>query len=1156
MSNFYKVGGSLRYNHPTYITRKADRDIYDALKQKEFCYVLNSRQMGKSSLRVRIMKTLSQEGFKCVAIDLGILGRFTTAEQWYGGLLAELWRRLRLTSGIDDDLYWWRSHSELSPIQRFSRFIEDVLLVNCSADIIIFLDEVDNIINLDFRDEFLILIRNCYERRVELKQYQRLTFCLLGVATPSNLRIDKQLSPFNIGKAIQLTGFNFTEAQPLISGLNSQFSQPELILQEILHWTKGQPFLTQKLCSLIVKSGEAKQVNIPQLIQHYIVDNWEIQDEPEHLKTIRDRLLHNRQNKARLLTLYHSILNQQEIIIDGSDEQVELRLSGLVTRQQSQLKVSNPIYERVFDRQWVAKQLAAISPYQNAIAAWLQSQRQDTSRLLRGEALIEGQVWARKHSITNTEKYFLQESELLSKKEQQQAELAREAEFLTKQLAQEKRLVRWQRLFILFSLAMITGFYLESRRANLSNISALVQSSTALSASNQKLDGLIAAIKAKQKLNQSFWVNQNLTQQVDTALQQVVYQIKEKNRLIGHSDRLYDLAVATDGKLMATAATDNTVRLWKKDATGWQPHKVLKGHAGWVVDVAISPIPPSPPLVRGVGRIIASASRDRTVKLWNQNGKLVETLSHSQPVNSVTINNHQIITGTQNGEINIWQKGKLIKTLTGHTAAVEAIIITPDNQIISASEDKTIKIWQQGKLIKTLTGHTEGVRAVAITADGSKIISASRDKTLKIWHSNGREIATLRGHLAPVYGVAVNPINNQIVSASADKTLKIWDSNGTEITTLRGHTNRVWDVAYTPDGNIASASWDKTVRIWQPENNLIKTLSGHQDVAIALDYNDQIIASASDDTTVKLWDLQGTLLKTFREHTAEVYDVAIHDLTIASVGADRTLRIWQTNNNTVKTIKAHNAAIWAVDISPDGQKIVTAGDDNLIKIWDIQGNLLHSLKGHTQKVWDVTISPIPPSPPLIRGVGGIIVSASEDKTVKVWDLEGNLLKTLQGHQDAVRTAIANGQQIISGSEDRSLKIWDLAGNLLATLEQHHSVIKGITLNQDRQYLASVDDDGKIILWQLKNQTWRHEVSPLGQPLQTLQGHDNSIWSVIFSPDSQTLATAGEDAKIILWNLNNIRHLNSLQYGCNWLKAYLQHSPEVDRQERNLCRRTD
>ena len=681
-NNYFKVGGSLRYGDPTYIVREADRDIYDALRQKEFCYVLNSRQMGKSSLRVRTMKILTKEGFKCVAIDLGILGRFATAEQWYGGLAAELWRKLRLTPGIDDDLDWWRSHLELSPVSRFSRFIADVLLVNCDRDVIIFLDEIDNIISLSFRDELLILIRNCYEKRVEAPQYSRLTFCLLGVASPSNLRINKQLSPLNIGKAIGLPGFSFQEAQPLITGLNHKFAEPETILKEILSWTKGQPFLTQKLCSLAVKHCESSP-NIPQLIKDLLVDNWEIQDEPEHLKTIRDRLLHNAQNKARFLTLYQQILQYQGIGIDSSDEQVELRLSGLVTVQQRKLKVSNPIYELVFDRHWIDKQLAAISPYQNAIAAWLKSDRQDSSRLLRGQALTEGLIWAKKCTISAEERDFLHQSESLAAQERKQAELAEKTELAEKKLAQEKRLVRWQRLFIAFSLTMLGGFYLKSRQTNLSNINTLVQSSEALFVSNQKLDSLIAAIKAKRQLNKSWRVNQSLSQRVDAALQQSVYEVKEYNRLLGHSDRIYSIAVANNGKLMATAATDNTVRLWRNSNLSWQPDKILK-HDSWVVDVAISPD----------NKTIASASRDRTVKLWNQDGELIYTLNHSQPVTSVAIKpNGQIVTGSEDGTVKIWQQGKVIQTLTGHTAAVESIVVNPQNQIITGSEDGTITIW-------------------------------------------------------------------------------------------------------------------------------------------------------------------------------------------------------------------------------------------------------------------------------------------------------------------------------------------------------------------------------------------------------------------------------------------------------------------------------
>ena len=1127
--NYFKVGGSLRYGHPTYIVRQADHDIYNALTQKEFCYVLNSRQMGKSSLRVRTMKTLVKEGFNCVAIDLGILGRFANAEQWYGGLVAELWRKLRLTSGIDDDLEWWRSHSQLSPVQRFSRFIADILLAKCDQDIVIFLDEVDNIISLDFRDEFLVLIRNCYEKRVEEFPYSRLTFCLLGVATPSSLRINKQLNPLNIGKAIELKGFSFQEAQPLLAGLSfvTAPSASETILKEILAWTKGQPFLTQKICALALRHQQLA-TNIPRLIQQYLVANWEVQDEPEHLKTIRDRLLHNAHNKARFLTLYQQILRHQGIAIDGSDEQVELRLSGLVSAQQSKLKVSNPIYEQVFNHQWIEKQLAAISPYQNAIAAWLKSDRQDSSRLLRGKALIEGLNWARKYSITEIEKEFLQQSEILAAQEQRQAQLAQKTEIAERKLAQEKKLVRWQRLFIAFSLAMLGGFYLKSRQTNFSNINTLVQSSQALFVSNQKLDSLIAAIKAKRQLNKSWRVNRSLSQQVDTALQQSAYGIKEANRLLGHSDRIYSIAVAPNGKFMASAATDNTVRLWHNSSTGWQPGKSLK-HDGWVLDVAIHK------------QTIASASRDRTVKVWSENGKLIRTLKHSQPVTSVAIKpDGQIVTGSEDGTIKIWQQGKVVQTLREHTGAVESIAISSQGQIVTGSEDGTIKIWQEGKVAQTLKGHTGAIRAVAISQDGDKIVSASRDKTLKIWSNQGQEIATLRGHRAPVYSVAINPLNNQIVSASGDKTLKIWNHNGTELATLEGHLDRVWDVAYLPNdlskngGRLVSVSWDKTIRIWQPNNDLVRVLSGHEDVAIALDYQSNLIASTSDDRSVKLWDEMGTLLKTFREHTAEVYDVAIHQQTIASVGADRSLRVWQTDGKVLHNIPAHQAAIWAVEISPDGQKIVTSGNDDLIKIWSIDGQPLSVLKGHTQKVWDLAVHP----------QGDRLASASEDNTIKIWDITGHLLDTLAEHQDAVRTVVysSDGNLLVSGSEDRTVKIWQSDG-LITTLVKHQAAIKAVAISPDNKYIASVDDSGKIIVWHKPGHVW--------EQLQALQAH-NSIWSVAFSPDSQILATAGEDSKVMLWNLDSILPLDPLDYACNWVRDYLQHSSELSSGDRQLC----
>ncbi|MEL6927943.1 MAG: WD40 repeat domain-containing protein, partial [Cyanobacteria bacterium J06600_6] len=936
---------------------------------------------------------------------------------------------------------------------------------------------------------------------------------------------------------IELTGFNFSEAQPLLAGLSAQINNPPAVLQEILQWTRGQPFLTQKLCSLAVRSNQST-VNIPQLIQQHLIDNWEIQDEPEHLKTIRDRLLYAPQDRAKYLTLYQGIIQQQGLAVDSSNEQLELRLSGLVSVQQGQLKVSNPIYARVFNSNWIEQQLAAISPYQNAIAAWLKSGRQDSSRLLRGQALREGREWSRKCRITAEEQDFLRSSESLAIQEQKQAQLALETEIVTAKLVQEKRLVKWQRLLVLFSLTAMGTFYFQARQTNLSRIDTLVQSSSALFASNQHLNSLVTAISAKQQLNKSWRVNQTLAQKVDTALQRSAFEIKEYDRLLGHRDRIYSVAVAENDKFMATAATDNTVRTWRKTDLGWQAEQILQ-HDGWVVDVAIS----------ADNQQIASASRDRTVKLWNLKGKLLQTLNHTHPVTSVAFTkNNQIVTGTEDGTVTVWQQGKAIQTLTGHSAAVESLAIDSQGKIISGSEDGTIKIWQAGAAIQTLTGHRLGVRAVAITGEG-KIISASRDNTLKIWSQDGTEIATLRGHQASVYSVAVDPRNHQIVSASADKTLKIWSKDGTEISTLKGHTNRIWDVAYLADSKIASVSWDKTIRLWQPNNGLVKTLSGHRDVAISLDYSQDLIASTSDDRTVRLWSPGGTLLKTFREHTAEVYDVAIHQRTIASVGADRRLKIWQADGNLLRNISAHQAAIWAVEISPDGNQIITAGNDNLIKIWDREGNLLHTRSGHTQKIWDLAISP----------QGDRFASASEDNTVKVWDLQGNLLFNLKGHQDAVRTVAFSdrGQAIISGSEDRSVKLWQLEKKTAVTLGKHQAAVKKVAISPDNSSLASVDDNGELILWQKGDRA----KADIWQKRQTHSAHNNSIWSATFSADSKTLATAGEDHKVMLWNIDRIMSLDTLEYACDWLKNYLHHDSAIDsegffgdgRRDRQLCK---
>lgn len=415
----YQVGGSLDGDAPSYVTRPADSIFYEALHAGRSCHVLNSRQMGKSSLRARTMRRLQSAGKTCIFVDLtGIGASEMTPEKWYAGFVYSLVSGCHLADTFSWQVWWRQQRDLLAPAQRLRRFIEEILLGEIDGDIVIFVDEIDRVLSQNFSlDDFFALLRFFDESRAIDPVYRRLTFALLGVAAPWQLIRDRSRNPSNIGMAIELRGFGPDEIAPLAKGLQGKVSAPEKVLAEILEWTGGQPFLTQKLCQQVLRSIESDSgpLSIERIVREKILDNWEARDEPEHLRTIRDRILRDPSTAGRLLEIYGRILLDGSIAAEDSLEQKELRLSGLVVEREGRLLVYNRVYATVFNAAWVDRQLAGLRPYHDRLSAWLDSE--DEFFLLRGQELQDALAWALGKSLGDTDYRYLVASQDLARRQ-------------------------------------------------------------------------------------------------------------------------------------------------------------------------------------------------------------------------------------------------------------------------------------------------------------------------------------------------------------------------------------------------------------------------------------------------------------------------------------------------------------------------------------------------------------------------------------------------------------------------------------------------------------------------------------------------------------------------------------------------------------------
>ena len=372
--DFYSVGGTMSADAPSYVERKADQELLAHVIKGDFCYILRSRQMGKSSLMTRTVAQLQEKHICSVVIDLSeMIQRGMTAEEFYSGLVNVFIQELKLPTQLGE---WWQTHALLSAVQRFSDFVSNEVLSHVQHRVVVFIDEIDSTLNLDFSDDFFAALRAFYNHRARHPDLHRLTFVLLGVASPTDLIQDRTRTPFNIGYRIELKDFTFDEARKLAGGLPMDDTMAEQALARVLYWTAGHPYLTQKMCAALVTARQPKgrKQRVDTLV-HTLFFSERAWEDP-NLVYVRDRILEDKNHADALLELYRRVLSREPVLDDDrSLVYASLKLAGIVkVSLRGVLEPRNRIYQQVFDLAWVSTvwrtQLRSQTTEELALEAW------------------------------------------------------------------------------------------------------------------------------------------------------------------------------------------------------------------------------------------------------------------------------------------------------------------------------------------------------------------------------------------------------------------------------------------------------------------------------------------------------------------------------------------------------------------------------------------------------------------------------------------------------------------------------------------------------------------------------------------------------------------------------------------------------------------
>ena len=586
----------------------------------------------------------------------------------------------------------------------------------------------------------------------------------------------------------------------------------------------------------------------------------------------------------------------------------------------------------------------------------------------------------------------------------------------------------------------------------------------------------------------------------------------------GHTAEVLAIAVSPEGKRIASASQDQTIKVWDSE-TGRLVADCV-GHANAVSCVIFSPN----------GKALISGSEDGSVKVWDPDTGYIQAegdKKHSAGVTSIAVSpdGRWLASSSQDRTVQVWEaSGRTVTTYKGHGGIVTCVAFTTDGRaIISGSDDGAIKIWQtaNGSLLTDCIGHTTTVSSLVLTRDGQRIVSGSGDGTVKVWdvHS-GKLIASTSAQPRPVTCVAVSPAGQKVTTGAADGALKIWDlTSGQLLVECVGHTGYVTSIEWSStEPLLVSGSEDGTVKIWGTEDGqLLATGVGHTSAvsSVAIVSDPPRVVSGSHDASVKIWDANtGGLLATCEGFLSETSSLVVSSDGQHAVAGKwgGAVNVWEVSTGQeVKSFTHNTASVTSVDCTADGTRVAWGTWDGTATVWDIAADKRVAEFYHDGRVTTVTLTPD----------GQRLVCGSTDHSIKLWDIaRQEVVVTCAGHADTVTcvTVAPSGKRLASGGADKTVKLWDcMSGKLQSACSGHASVVNCLAFAPDEQKLASGDLAGNVHIWDVRT----------GKLLAVCRGHTDTVTSLVFIPGTKWLISGSEDSTVKVWDLTSGRCVNSL-----------------------------